>query len=288
MKIKKAFSFLPILLVAVAIVAGILFGGFNFSTEFTGGKLITCDLAGADYDAVKPALQSDSSFKGEIITRYSMDIGRFFISVQNTDLSDEEIADKVSSLTGASVQSVVDTSGTSGFIVFLAPILTIAGLTVIMSIYTGLRFKAGSGICSAAGTVQDIFLTVSFVILFRVRVSVLSSVALVAAALYSLVSYMFLFKPMKDNSESVITDNTDPMVFFKSSYMLKRLLMTGVITFAAFAAVFIVSAEVGMSLLPFGINVICNLFTAAVTVPTLWSFMAGKNGIKVKGGKVIG
>lgn len=253
---KKAY-----IISAVALALGFAAMGFNFATlgsavnygvDFTGGTLVQVRFEAPTTAAdVREALGGDQSYT---ITAFGGD-DEFTIRApieegMETDAVSQAIAvqldaasDEVGSFEIVRTESVGAIIGEE--------LTRQAGLAIIFSffatlVYIAFRFEFRFGMASIAATVHDILITLGFLAIFRVEISLPTVAAVLTIVGYSLNDTIVVFDRIRENLNKKGGRREDRVKLINRSIneVLPRTVMTSVTTLAVLLSLLVLGGAV--------------------------------------------
>jgi preprotein translocase subunit SecF len=291
-----------IALLVVGIIA-IAVRGVNYSVEFTGGTLMRVKTtAGAlQVETLRAALEAVKIHDGEITP---IDPGQFMIrgtvtgsDPDNTDITATAMTSALDHVFGAGkwsqdgVHSVGPKVGgqlrTKAFLAIFLSFFAVLG-------YLAIRFEWRFGLAAVVATFHDIVLTICFIAVMRLEVSLVVVAAVLSMVGYSLNDTIVIFDRVRENMHKNRRDNLVNVLNESINETLPRSVLTHATALATLTALTIFGGPV---IRPFALVMSFGVFTGTFSsvfiaapvlliIETKWPGMDGR-GVKVgaKGGK---
>jgi preprotein translocase subunit SecF len=246
-------------LTAAVIVPGlvwILFGGLNYSIEFTGGTLVQVQMAQpSSAGAIRSALDRHGLKEAEIQQFGSARDYTIRVRLSPTAAVDQAQADR----TSAAVDSALTRAFGAGSYTrqqgqavgpkvggelrqkaFLAILLSFAATLV----YLAFRFEFRFGVAATIATAHDILTTLAFIRYLNLEVSLVVVAAILTVVGYSLNDTIIIFDRVRENLHKYKRDNLAGILNRSINETLPRSVLTHGTTMATTLALLIFAGEV--------------------------------------------
>ena len=254
-KRKKAYvvSAAAIALGLAAMVFNIVsLGSFvDYGVDFTGGTLVQVrfdgDITAGDLRAALGGAQAAS------ITRFGAENEFTIRAPLPEDTDDLDVVSR-------SIRAEIDASGLGSYDVVRTEVVgpkigeeltTQAGLAILFSflltlLYIAFRFEFRFGLASIIATVHDILITLGFLALFRVEISLPTVAAILTVVGYSLNDTIVVFDRIRENLNRKGGRREDPVRLIDRSIneVLPRTVLTSMTTLAVLMALLILGGAV--------------------------------------------
>lgn len=254
-KRKKAYvvSAAAIALGLAAMVFNIVsLGSFvDYGVDFTGGTLVQVrfdgDVTAGDLRAALGGAQAAS------ITRFGAENEFTIRAPLPEDTDDLEVVSR-------SIRAQIDASGLGSYDVVRTEVVgpkigeeltTQAGLAILFSflltlLYIAFRFEFRFGLASILATVHDILITLGFLALFRVEISLPTVAAILTVVGYSLNDTIVVFDRIRENLNRKGGRREDPVRLIDRSIneVLPRTVLTSMTTLVVLMALLILGGAV--------------------------------------------
>ncbi len=241
-----------VLLTAIGAMVGFSLTGngwVNYGVDFTGGTLVQVEFNEAT--SVGDVRSAISSLSGAEVTRFGGE-NEYLIRVPEFSEGGTETSDIISTMIqdqyGAGTFSVVRTEAVGPKIG--DELQTKALLAILMSfaltlIYLAFRFEWRFGVAAVVATLHDILITLGFISLFRLEVSLPTVAAVLTIIGYSLNDTIVIFDRIRENLKGKM--RRDPYIETidtSINEVLPRTVMTSGTTFAVLFALFILGGAI--------------------------------------------
>jgi len=249
----------------------LLIEGLNYSIEFTGGTMVQVQLAQGktlEISQTRAALDA-AGVPGSEITTFGGD-GGYIIRARTAKVGTD--ADNTQE-TAKAVRSALDqVLGPSGYTVprFGAAGPKVAGelrtkalLAIFFSFfavlaYLAIRFEWRFGLAAVAATAHDIILTIGFIAIMRLEVSLVVVGAVLSMVGYSLNDTIIIFDRVRENLHKYKRDHFADILNRSINETLPRSILTHGTTLATLSALAIFGGEV---IRPFALVMFFGVFT---------------------------
>jgi preprotein translocase subunit SecF len=241
-----------VLFTAIAAMVGFSVTGngwVNYGVDFTGGTLVQVEFSQpTDVSQVRSAI---GSLAGSEVTRFGGE-SEYLIRVPEFSEGGTETSDIIAGM-------LQDQFGADGFNVVRTEAVgpkignelqTKALLAILMSfaltlIYLAFRFEWRFGVAAVVATVHDILITLGFISLFRLEVSLPTVAAVLTIIGYSLNDTIVIFDRIRENLKGKM--RRDPYIETidtSINEVLPRTVMTSGTTFAVLFALFVLGGAI--------------------------------------------
>ena len=253
----RRYAYATTLVIALPGLAFLLFRGLNESIEFTGGTLIQLQARNPAIaeGGIRAAL-NQAGIPGAEVQRFGGP-DEFVIRarldpevVQSTESTQETAAAVDTALTqafGAATYDIVRIEAVGPKVggelrqKALMAILLSFGATLV---YLWFRFEWRFGIAAIGATAHDILLTISFVSMMNLEVSLVVIAAILTIVGYSLNDTIVVFDRIRENLRKYKRHYMVELINLSLNETLPRTVMTGSTTLAATIALLAVGSEV--------------------------------------------
>jgi len=217
----------------------------KYGVDFTGGSLVQVEIQGADdiaevrgiVDAAVPGSDLNQIGGGNTFQirtpRATEDVAtgpaEQAIGALQQRYGQESVRVMQNESVGAKVADELQTRALIAILLSLAATL----------IYLAFRFEWRFGVAAVIATAHDILLTLSFIALLRLEVSLVTVAALLTIVGYSLNDTIVIFDRIRENLRSAKRHNFSELVNRSINETLPRTVVTGFTTIAALISLFI-------------------------------------------------
>lgn len=294
----KKFLIIPAVILVVAIVVGIIFGGMNLGLDFTGGSQITVDLGETfDSEKVRAVVEGLDSVTGDVsVITSGADGHEALIRVQ--DNSENAIDDKVVAEIAEAVAAgypnalpeevKVDSVGaTASGTLIMNALLAVVIACVLMLIYITIRFQLFSAIGAVAALVHDVLIMIMVMCIFQVSVDSTFIAACLTIVGYSINATVIIFDRIRDNAKKypVSVMSTDELVDRSVKESIGRTINTTITTLIMILMLYILGVEsIRIFAFPIIIGILAGTFSSMIIAPSVWALLSKKFGTKARGG----
>lgn len=223
----------------------------NYGVDFTGGTLVQVRTAEGITDAdLREAL---GGAQAPAVTRFGADneftIRAPVVAEAETDQVANEIRATLGAALGAGTFEVVRVEAVGPTIG--AELQTKAALAILLSflltlIYIAIRFEFRFGLAAIIATVHDIVVTLGFLALFRIEISLPTVAAILTVLGYSLNDTIVVFDRIRENLNKKGGRREDPVHLIDRSIneVLPRTVMTSMTTLAVLFTLLVLGGAV--------------------------------------------
>ena len=255
-------------LFALTLVALIGFG-FNYSIEFTGGTLVQVQAApGANVGAIRGALDASGISGAEIQTTGTP--GEFLIRARtakagtdadNTQVTANAVGAALDQVLGSGQYTLAKTYAVGpkvGGELRTKALLAILYSFLAVLAYLAYRFEWRFGLAAIVATAHDIVLTLGFISLMRLEVSLVVVGAVLSMVGYSLNDTIIIFDRVRENLHKYKRDHFADILNRSVNETLPRSILTHGTTLATLTALSVFGGEV---IRPFALVMFFGVFT---------------------------
>lgn len=255
-------------LFAVSLVALIVWG-LNYSIEFTGGTLVQVQAApGANVGAIRGALDASGISGAEIQTTGTP--GEFLIRARtakagtdadNTQVTANAVGAALDQVLGSGQYTLAKTYAVGpkvGGELRTKALLAILYSFLAVLAYLAYRFEWRFGLAAIVATAHDIVLTLGFISLMRLEVSLVVVGAVLSMVGYSLNDTIIIFDRVRENLHKYKRDHFADILNRSVNETLPRSILTHGTTLATLTALSVFGGEV---IRPFALVMFFGVFT---------------------------
>lgn len=270
-------------IIVIAVIVGLFTGGLNLGIDFTGGSILTVDLAeNFDMNDVNAALQANGIDPATAQVLRSGDT-QAVIRIQELPESVDDAAVRegvVNSLKAtypnADSGQIEHVGGaTTGDIIrnaFLSVIIA-AGL---MLIYIWIRFELFSGIAAVVALVHDVLIMTAFMCLSRLQLNSSYIAACLTIVGYSINDTIVVFDRIRENNKKYgsSTRTRSQVVDLSITETLPRTINTSLTTLITILAVYIFGVQsIKEFSLPIIIGLISGTYSSIFIASPVWTWL---------------
>jgi preprotein translocase subunit SecF len=248
---------LTIAFIAAGLVSFGITGGVNYSIEFTGGTLMQVQFKSAPDVAVIRSTLDEAGITGAEIQQYGAATdytirARDEKQVEAQDAGAEGISKKIGAALeqkfGAGSVSVVRTEAVGPKVgaelrtgAFMAMLIT----SLFTLVYLAIRFDWRFGLSAVLATAHDILITLAFIKMFHIEVSLTVVAAILTLLGYSANDTIIIFDRVRENLKKIGKSETLSALLDRSiNETLPRSIMTHATTLSATIALLLLAGEV--------------------------------------------
>jgi len=278
----KPCAAVSIAIMVIALVMTMMGMGMNLGIDFTGGTLMTYNMA-ADFnvDDVKAALaecgiaDAQIAKTGEDNTQVQIRIS----DVENTDELRTQLEDKLSvSYPGIQYVDITRVGAVVGSELISNAVKSLAIAAILMLIYIGFRFDLYSGLAAVIGLLHDIAIMMSFVVILRgfIRVETTFIAALLTIVGYSINNTIIIFDRIRENSHKVGVRQLprEQIVNISVTESLPRTLNTTITTLLTIVTLYILGVDsIKQFALPLIIGIVAGTYSANLINGYVWALL---------------
>ena len=252
----KVAAIATIAFMAIGLASFAVTGGPNYSVEFTGGTLVQLKFKQpTDASKIRAALDG-AGIKGAEVQQYG-GADEFTIRAQDKELvaSQAAGADKVedqiraalSKTLGADTYTVARTESIGpkvGEELSRRAVLAMVLVSIATLIYLAFRFEWRFGVAAVVGTLHDTIITLAFIKLLHLEVSLTVVAAILTLLGYSMNDTIIIFDRVRENLRTAGRTSLHDVLNRSINDTLPRSIMTHATTFAASLALLLFAGEV--------------------------------------------
>jgi len=241
---KRAYIFSGALIL-VGIGSLVLHGGPRYGVDFTGGTLIQVEFAQETSVSDLRSILSSAGMESAQIQQFG-ESNEFLIRTQDF----EGIVDEVSGL-------LHESYGADGFTMSTdavgpkvgSELQKKAGIAILMSfaltlIYLAFRFEWRFGVAAIIATFHDITITIGFISLLNIEITLATVAAILTILGYSLNDTIVVFDRIRENLKKRRKDRYEDIINSSVNETLPRTVLTSGTTLATLLALFILGGTV--------------------------------------------
>lgn len=244
------------LLLAVGLAALVLRGGLSYGVEFTGGTLMQVRFEEpTTVGELRDALVAEGLPGGVQIQGFG-EVNEFLIRLQAFRGEAQEASEGT---TVETLRSALDAAvGSDGYTVerteavgpkvggeLQTKALTAILLSFVLTlIYLAFRFEWRFGVAAVIATIHDIVLTIGFVALLNIEITLATVAAILTIVGYSLNDTIVTFDRMRENLKKERKADYSQLLNRSINEVLPRTVMTSVTTLATLLALFVFGGRV--------------------------------------------
>lgn len=275
--VGKRYVWFTISGVAILISLGfIIFSGFNFGVDFTGGTLLQLTFEeDVTVQQVKDALSGDELEEFDLGTSF-VQKSEDKVLIRSRELSDADKA-KVLEVLRRELGGGEDLeSQTIGPVVgrelYMNAIKALVIASVLMIIYISLRFQPKSAVIAVIALLSDVILVLGVFSIFKIEVSSSFVAAILTVIGYSINNTIVVFDRVRENAKFSKGESLSELVNKSISQTLTRSINTSLTTLFPVAALFFFGApvikEFSLAVL---IGLIVGTYSSIFTASPLWA-----------------
>lgn len=236
------------MLLCVASVGGLFAVGLNLGIDFTGGTLIEVQAKNgeADIGDIRERLGAIGVPDAQVQEFGTPTEALIRIGSQGGDASQVAIVESAQEALAADYdfrRTEVVGPTVSGELAFAAIVGVLAALFAIL-IYVWIRFEWQFALGAIIATVNDVFLTLGFLVVTQLEFSLASVAAILTIVGYSLNDTVVIYDKVRENLRRFKKMPIGQLLDLSDNEMLARTTMTSATTLLALAALFVFGGEV--------------------------------------------
>jgi len=242
--------------IAIGFASFAVTGGINYSVEFTGGTLVQLKFKQtADAAKIRAALDA-AGIKGAEVQQFGA-ADEYTVRAQDKalvaqqDAGAEKVEDQIraalSKSLGAETYSVVRTEAIGpkvGEELSRRALLAMVLVSVATLIYLAFRFEWRFGVAAVAATLHDTIVTLAFIKLLHLEVSLTVVAAILTLLGYSMNDTIIIFDRVRENLKTAGRTRLYDVLNRSINDTLPRSIMTHATTFVASLALLLFAGEV--------------------------------------------
>ncbi|HYW49274.1 MAG TPA: protein translocase subunit SecF [Gemmatimonadaceae bacterium] len=231
-------------------------GGVNYSVEFTGGTLVQLKFdKPAEASRIRSALDA-AGIKGAEVQQYGA-ADEYTIRAQDEalvasqDAGAEKVADRIgaalSQSLGADTYRIVRTESIGprvGEELSRNALVAMVLVSLATLIYLAFRFEWRFGVAAVVATLHDTLITIAFIKLLHLEVSLTVVAAILTLLGYSMNDTIIIFDRVRENMKTAGKVSQYDLLNRSINDTLPRSIMTHATTFAASLALLLFAGEV--------------------------------------------
>ncbi len=255
LSLRKRAYVLSAALILVGVLSLVMHGGPRYGVDFTGGTLVQVEFAGETSVADLRESVADHGMQNAEIQRFGSSddflIRTAAFGEPGAEVGGEDVVEQVQAI-------LADTYGGEGFEITrveavgpkvgselqqkaLIAILMSFALTLI---YLAFRFEWRFGVAAIIATAHDILITVGFISLFDVEITLATVAAILTILGYSLNDTIVVFDRIRENLKKRRKDPYKSVLNSSINETLPRTVLTSGTTLATLLALFILGGAV--------------------------------------------
>ncbi len=279
---SKYFMMFSGLVIIVAVIMGVIFGGLNLGIDFTGGSILTIELE-QEYDLqdVTDALSANGIDPASAqVVRAGENGTQAVIRMQELDKDTDDallreaiinnLAETYPNASGGEVESVGGV--TTGEIITNAFISVILA-SVLMLLYIWIRFELFSGLAAVTALVHDVLIMTAVVCIARIQINSSYIAACLTIVGYSINDTIVLFDRIRENNKkySISHITRAEVADISIRETLSRTINTSVTTFVTILALYIFGvASIKEFALPLIVGLVSGTYSSIFIASPVW------------------
>jgi preprotein translocase subunit SecF len=252
----KVAAISTIAFMAIGLASFAITGPVNYSVEFTGGTLVQLKFKQpVEAGTIRGALDK-AGIRGAEVQQFGGP-DEFIVRAQEASLVQqqaagaEKVADQINRALGASLGSSAYTvlrkesiSPKVGEELSRNAIIAMVLVSLATLIYLAFRFEWRFGVAAVVATLHDTLITIAFIKLLHLEVSLTVVAAILTLLGYSMNDTIIIFDRVRENLKTAGKDSLYNVLNRSINDTLPRSIMTHATTFAASLALLIFAGEV--------------------------------------------
>ena len=252
----KVAAISTIAFMAIGLASFAFTGGVNYSVEFTGGTLVQLKFTqAADAGKIRSALDA-AGIRGAEVQQFGGP-DEYIVRAQEASLVSqqaagaEKVADQIRTALdkslGASSYTVVRKESISpkvGEELSRNAVIAMVLVSLATLIYLAFRFEWRFGVAAVVATLHDTLITIAFIKLLHLEVSLTVVAAILTLLGYSMNDTIIIFDRVRENLKTSGKQSLYDVLNRSINDTLPRSIMTHATTFAASLALLIFAGEV--------------------------------------------
>ena len=200
----KRFIIVPVVLTIVA-VGFIIYRGFNFGIDFTGGTDIT--ITNAEKTNLK-AINKEVKNLGYTIISSSSDDSGYYVKI--SEILDKDGVNKVNNVFEKEYKAKTDISVVSNLVkkdLIKNAIIALLYAIVGIIIYISLRYKFSYAISSVIALGHDVFMIIAMFGILKLEINSIFIAAILTIIGYSINNTIVIFDRIRENKKKMLNEN---------------------------------------------------------------------------------
>ena len=289
-KNAKKCMLISIAILIVGIVVGVMQGGLNLGIDFSGGSLITMDIAQPFEAGVVEQALRDAGETGFTVLKSSagdnseQTYAQLRLHPRASEEEDrvqrETVLQKVQEhYAKASIQNVERVGAVASADLIKNAVLSLLIAGALILIYISVRFKFHSALASVICLVHDVCIMLAVVCIIRMEVNSSFIAAVLTIVGYSINNTIVVFDRIRDNQKLMAGQSMEEIVDASTSQTLRRSLFTALTTLLTITALYVLGSDsIRDFALPIIVGLLAGTYSSLFLAGPIWCMMDGKRG----------
>lgn len=289
-KNAKKCMLISIVILVVGIVVGVMQGGLNLGIDFSGGSLITMDIAEPFEASVVEQVLRDAGESGFTVLKSSagttseQTYAQLRLHPRASEEEDrmqrETVLQKVQEhYANASIQNVERVGAVASADLIKNAVLSLLIAGALILIYISLRFKFHSALASIICLIHDVCIMLAVVCIVRMEVNSSFIAAVLTIVGYSINNTIVVFDRIRDNQKLMAGQSMEEIVDISTSQTLRRSLFTALTTLLTITALYVLGSDsIRDFALPIIVGLLAGTYSSLFLAGPIWCMMDGKKG----------
>lgn len=284
-KNAKKFMLLSIVILIAGIVAGFWQGGLNLGIDFTGGSIITMNMA--------------QPFEAEVVEQALRDAGESGFTVLKTSAGDSEeqtyaqlrlrpraseeedrvqretVLQKVQEhYANASIEDVERVGAIASADLIKNAVLSLLIAGALILIYISFRFRFHSALAAVICLLHDVCIMLAVVCIIRMEINSSFIAAVLTIVGYSINNTIVVFDRIRDNQKLMADRSMEEIVDTSTSQTLRRSLFTALTTLLTITTLYILGSDAVRDFaLPIIVGLLAGTYSSLFLASPIWCMM---------------
>ena len=273
-------------IIAIALLLTVFGHGINLGIDFEGGLSMQYDMKTAVSSGDVNAVLDSMGITSRTVTVQGR--GDNEVNIRIKDVAKEDIQ-KVQADFETKIREKYPEAVSVGDVNYVGPVagatlvrnavISVLLASVLMLIYSAIRFDLNSGIAAVFGLLHDVLIMLSFMVIFRSVIQMNSS--FIAAALtivgYSINNTIVIFDRIRENAKKMPTVAREEVTNTSIRESLGRTVCTTVTTLITIVALCILGvASIREFALPIIVGILSGVYSANMINGYVWAFLEEK------------
>lgn len=288
-----------ILISVVIIIAGLassLFNnGFNLGIDFTGGSIITIDMAG-EYDTAvieeafstvglpNTPIQKSATSGSQEQTLAEVRVKPMETTEKDLELREQVLTEIKNTYPEASINSVESVGAVASAELIKNAFMSVAIAGVLILIYITIRFELHSGIAAILCLIHDVLIMFSIVCIIQMEINSSFIAAVLTIIGYSINNTIVVFDRVRDNLPIYPRSTMGEVINISTKETFTRSMYTSLTTLCTIGCLYILGSDAIKDFaFPIIVGLIAGTYSSLLIAGPLWNILSKGNKGKTTG-----
>ena len=282
----KIFIAISAAIILAGLIAGILFGGFNAGIDFSGGSIVTVDMAGDFDDNVVEKALSDTGINGATVQKSGVDGAQTYAEIRMKPMGNDEeeltvrenlLKEVQKTYPDAQLKGVDRVGAVASKQLILSAVYSILIAGVLILIYIGIRFEFHSAIAAIICLLHDVLIMLSVVCIIRLEVNSSFIAAVLTIVGYSINNTIVVFDRVRDNRKSNPKMPMRELVNTSIKETLTRSIYTSLTTLVTIGMLYLLGvSSIRQFALPIIVGLLAGTYSSLFMAGPIWVLLSGR------------